>query len=174
MTIEAFADHHPRIHERAFVHPSAVLIGQVEIGEDSSVWPGVTLRGDDGTIIIGRQTSIQDGTVAHMTEGLSVTTVGNRVTVGHGVILHGCTVEDDCLIGMGAILLDNAVIERGSIVGAGALIPPGKRVRSGTVVVGNPFKVLRPCSEADTEQIAYSWREYVKRTAQYRAAASKP
>ncbi|MCA9651074.1 MAG: gamma carbonic anhydrase family protein [Myxococcales bacterium] len=174
MTIEAFEDHHPRIHERAFVHASAVLIGRVEIGEESSVWPNVTLRGDDGTIVVGRCSSIQDNTVAHMTEGRSVTTVGDRVTVGHGVILHGCTIEDDCIVGMGAIILDNAVVERGCIVGAGALVPPGKRVPAGSVVVGNPFTVLRACTEADLEFIEYSWREYVKRTAQYRAAAGAP
>lgn len=171
MTIERFGDHLPQIHAEAFVHASAVLIGQVRIGAQSSVWPNVTLRGDDGTIVVGSQTSIQDGTVVHMTEGRSVTTVGDRVTVGHGAILHGCTIEDDCIIGMGCIILDGAVVERGSIVGAGALVPPGKRVLAGTVVVGNPFTMLRQCTVADTEFIAYSWREYVQRTRQYREAA---
>lgn len=172
VTIERFGPHTPRIDPEAFVHPTAVLIGRVELGAESSVWPNVTMRGDDGPIVVGRQSSIQDGTVAHMTEGRSVTTVGDRVTVGHGVILHGCTIEDDCIIGMGSIILDNAVVERGCIVGAGALVPPGKRVPSGSVVVGNPFKVLRPCSKEDQEFIAYSWREYVKRTRQYREAAA--
>lgn len=171
VTIERFDGHLPQIHDEAFVHASAVLIGQVQIGAQSSVWPNVTLRGDDGPITIGAQTSIQDGTVVHMTEGRSVTTVGNRVTVGHKVILHGCTIEDDCIIGMGSIILDGAVIERGCIVGAGALVPPRKRVRAGSVVVGNPFTLLRECTPADHEFIEYSWREYVKRTAQYRAAA---
>lgn len=174
MAIERFGDHAPQIHPEAFVHPSAVLIGQVTLGAESSVWPQVALRGDDGTITIGRQTSIQDGTVVHMTEGRSVTTVGDRVTVGHGVILHGCTVEDECIVGMGAIILDNAVVESGSIVGAGALVPPGKRVPAGSVVVGNPFTLLRPCRDSDREFIEYSWREYVKRTRQYRAASSQP
>lgn len=173
MTIERFAGHHPQIHAEAFVHASAVIIGQVRIGAESSVWPNVTLRGDDGPIVVGARTSIQDGTVVHMTEGRSTTTVGDRVTVGHGAILHGCTIEDDCIIGMGCIILDDAVVERGSIVGAGALVPPGKRVPAGTVVVGNPFTVLRPCTPADTEFIAYSWREYVQRTRQYREAASE-
>ena len=171
VAIERFGDHTPQIHPEAFVHASAVLIGNVTIGPESSVWPQVALRGDDGPITIGAQTSIQDGTMVHMTEGTSVTTVGDRVTVGHGVILHGCTVEDDCLIGMGSIILDNAVVESGSIVGAGALIPPGKRVPAGSVVVGNPFKLLRPASDADRQSIDYSWREYVKRTRQYRAAS---
>jgi len=174
VTIERFAGHHPQIHAEAFVHASAVIIGQVRIGAESSVWPNVTLRGDDGPIVVGAQTSIQDGTVVHMTEGRSTTTVGDRVTVGHAAILHGCTIEDDCIIGMGSIILDNAVVERGSIVGAGALVPPGKRVPAGTVVVGNPFTVLRPCTAADTSFIEYSWREYVKRTRQYREAAGEP
>jgi gamma-carbonic anhydrase len=171
VTLERFSGHFPQVHAEAFVHASAVLIGQVRIGAWSSVWPNVTLRGDDGPIAIGTQTSIQDGTVVHMTEGRNTTTVGDRVTVGHGVILHGCTIEDDCIIGMGSIILDDAVVERGCIVGAGALVPPGKRVSAGRVVVGNPFTVLRACSEADREFIEYSWREYVKRTQQYRAAA---
>lgn len=167
MTLERFEDHLPHVHAEAFIHATAVLIGQVRVGAQSSVWPNTTLRGDDGPIVIGSKTSIQDGTVVHMTEGRSVTTVGDRVTVGHGVILHGCTIEDECIIGMGAIILDNAVVERGCIVGAGALVPPGKRVPAGTVVVGNPFTTLRACTEADLELIQYSWREYVERTQQY-------
>ncbi|MCX4243460.1 gamma carbonic anhydrase family protein [Paraliomyxa miuraensis] len=174
MSIERFQDHTPRIHAQAFVHASAVVIGQVRIGAQSSVWPNVTLRGDDGPIVVGARTSIQDGTVVHMTEGRSVTTVGNQVTVGHKVILHGCTIEDDCIVGMGSIILDDAVVERGSIVGAGAVVPPGKRVLAGSVVVGNPFRVLRACTEQDLEFIAYSWREYVERTRQYLEAASTP
>lgn len=174
VTIERFGGHLPHVHPEAFVHASAVLIGQVRIGAQSSVWPHVALRGDDGPILIGAQTSIQDGTVVHMTEGRSTTTVGDRVTVGHRVILHGCTIEDDCIIGMGSIILDGAVVERGCIVGAGAVVPPGKRVPAGSVVVGNPFKRLRACTEADTEFIAYSWQEYVKRTRQYREASERP
>lgn len=171
MTIEPFGDHTPRIHPEAFVHPSAVLIGQITLGAESSVWPQVAMRGDDGSITVGARTSIQDGTLVHMTEGRSITTVGDRVTVGHGVILHGCTIEDDCIIGMGSIILDGAVVESGSIVGAGALVPPGKRVKAGSVVVGNPFTLLRTATAADVEFIEYSWREYVQRTHQYRAAS---
>lgn len=173
VTIESFGDHHPQIHPEAFVHASAVVIGQVQLGSESSVWPNVTMRGDDGIISVGDQSSIQDGTVVHMTEGRSVTHVGNRVTVGHGVILHGCTVEDDCIIGMGSIILDNAVVERGAVVGAGALVPPGKRVPAGSVVVGNPFKLLRECTAEDKTFIEFSWKEYVQRTRQYRLAAEK-
>lgn len=167
--IESFEGHTPEIDPAAFVHDSAVLIGQVFIAAQSSIWPQVTLRADDGPIRIGEKTSIQDGTTIHMTEGLSKTTVGDRVTVGHNVILHGCTIEDDVLIGMGAIVLDNAVVEKGAFVGAGALIPPNKVVKAGTMVVGNPFKVVRECSPRDTALIEFSWREYVKRTEQYLA-----
>jgi carbonic anhydrase/acetyltransferase-like protein (isoleucine patch superfamily) len=167
--LQSLAGHTPRIDALAYVHPAAVVIGNVTLGAESSVWPNTTLRGDDGPIVIGRQTSIQDGSTLHMTEGRSTTTVGDRVTVGHNVILHGCTIEDDCIIGMGSIVLDNAVVERGAIVGAGSVVPPGKRVPAGMVVVGNPFKVLRPCSPEDVEFIAYSWQAYVARARQYAA-----
>lgn len=165
---EPFEGHQPQIDPEAFVHRAAVVIGEVTLGALSSVWPTATLRGDDGPIRIGARSSIQDGTVIHNTEGLSTTTVGDRVTVGHRVILHGCTVGDDCIIGMGCIILDNAVIEPGCIVGAGALIPPGKRVETGTVVIGNPMRVLRACTPEDHASIEFSWREYVKRVGQYR------
>lgn len=165
--IEPFGGLTPRVDRAAFVHPSAVLIGNVTIGARSSVWPNATLRADDGPIVIGDETSIQDGSVVHMTEGLSTTTIGSRVTVGHNVTLHGCEVEDDCIIGMGAIVLDNAVVERGCIVGAGTVVPPGKRVAAGTVVVGNPMRVLRACTDADREWIEHSWKAYVTRTEQY-------
>ncbi len=167
---ERFEGHHPKVHADAFVHAAAVVIGEVEVGAHSSVWPTAVLRGDDGPIRIGARTSIQDGTVVHNTEGLSTTTVGDRVTVGHRAVLHGCTIADDCIIGMGCIILDNAVVETGCIVGAGAVIPPGKRVRAGTVVVGNPMRVLRASTSEDREFIEFSWRAYVERVAQYTAA----
>ena len=169
--IQPFDGKSPEVDPTAYVHPAAVLIGQVQIGAESSIWPNTTLRGDDGPIVIGDKTSIQDGTTIHCTENMSKTTVGARVTVGHNVILHGCTIHDDVLIGMGAIVLDNAVVESGAFVGAGALIPPGKVVKAGTLVVGNPFQVKRECSPRDTAMIEFSWREYVTRTKQYLAAA---
>jgi len=172
--LQSFRDQHPTIDPTAFVHPSAVVIGRVTLGPDSSVWPCVTLRGDDGPISIGASTSIQDGTVIHMTEGRSVTTVGDRVTVGHNAILHGCTIFDECIIGMGAIVLDNAIIEGGCIIGAGSLVPPGKRIPTGSVAFGNPIRVVRVCTDADREFIAFSWQAYVQRTAQYLAAAASP
>jgi gamma-carbonic anhydrase len=167
--LQSFLDQHPQIDPRAYVHPAAVVIGRVTLGADSSVWPCATLRGDDGPIAIGASTSIQDGTVIHMTEGRSVTTIGDRVTVGHNATLHGCTIFDECIIGMGAIVLDNAIIETGSIIGAGSLVPPGKRIPAGSVAFGNPIKVVRSCTDADREFIAFSWQAYVHRTAQYLA-----
>jgi gamma-carbonic anhydrase len=117
--------------------------------------------------VIGSQTSIQDNSVIHCTEGWSWTRVGDRVTIGHSVILHGCTIHDDVLIGMGSILLDNAVVESGALVAAGTLVPPGKIVKSGTVVAGNPMKVLRECRDKDREMIAHGWRAYVERAGEY-------
>jgi len=169
--LEAFEGKEPQIAPDAFVHRAAVLIGDVVIGSEASVWPNVTLRGDDGAIIVGAKTSVQDGTTIHCTEGWSKTTIGARVTIGHNVILHGCTIGDDCLIGMGSIVLDNAVIEPGAFVAAGSLIPPGKVVPAGHMVRGNPFQIVRPCTPKDTAQIAFSWQEYVKRCAQYLAAS---
>jgi carbonic anhydrase/acetyltransferase-like protein (isoleucine patch superfamily) len=167
--IEPFDGQLARVHDTAFVHAAAVLIGDVRIGARSSVWPHVTLRADDGPIVVGDDTSIQDNAVVHCTRGRSRTTVGSRVTVGHGVILHGCTIADECLIGMGSILLDNAVVEAGAFVAAGTLVPPGKVVPAGMLVRGSPFAVVRACTAEDREWIAFSWREYVERAAQYRA-----
>lgn len=167
---EAFAGVRPRVDPSAFVHRAAVLIGDIEIGPRSSVWPNVTLRGDDGPIVIGSCSSIQDNSVIHATQGLSWTRVGDRVTVGHSVILHGCTIHDDVLVGMGSVLLDNVVVESGAIVAAGTVVPPRKVIKAGTLVAGNPMRVLRVCEDKDRAMIEFSWRAYVKRTAEYLAA----
>jgi carbonic anhydrase/acetyltransferase-like protein (isoleucine patch superfamily) len=167
MGYEAFAGKSPRVDPSAFVHAAATLIGDIVIGPESSVWPNVTLRGDDGPIVIGGQTSIQDNAVIHCTESWSQTRVGDRVTVGHSAVLHGCTIHDDVLIGMGAIVLDNAVVESGALVAAGTLVPPGKVVRAGTVVAGNPMKLVRECADKDRQMIETGWRAYVRRAAQY-------
>lgn len=162
-----YGDQLPKIDSSAFVHPSAVLIGQVEVAAEASIWPNTTLRGDDGPILIGAYTSIQDGSTIHCTRGWSSTKVGNKVTVGHNVILHGCIVEDECLIGMGAIVMDNAHIHKGAIVAAGALVPPNKVVEAGTLVVGNPARVLRACGEKEQRMIEMGWREYSGRAKEY-------
>lgn len=170
--LEALRGKTPLVDPAAFVHAAAVLIGDVVVGARASIWPTAVLRGDDGPIRIGPDTSIQDGTVIHATEGISHTTVGARVTVGHKVILHGCTIGDDCLIGMGSIVLDNAVVEPWSFVAAGTVIPPGKVVRSGEMVMGNPFRVVRALTAKDREWIEHAWTSYVRRAAEYMAERS--
>ena len=159
--IEPYLGELPVIDPTAYVHDRATIIGKVTIGAECSIWPGVVMRGDDGRIVIGKQTSVQDGTVVHLTEGMSETMVGDRVTVGHNVTLHGCIVEDDVIVGMGSILLDNARIGKGSIVGAGTLVPMNKTVPSGVLVLGNPFKVVRELTDKDRQWIEFSWRTYV-------------
>ena len=165
--ISSFSEFVPFIHADAFVHESAVLIGQVDVGAHSSIWPGVVMRGDMGRIRIGESTSIQDGSTCHITEGLSETQVGNCVTVGHRVILHGCIVEDECLIGMGSILLDNCVIGKGSLVAAGTLITVGTKIPPNSLVMGSPGKVIRPVNEKEKNMIADGWRVYVDYAQRY-------
>lgn len=166
--LESYLEHRPVVDPTAFVHARATLIGQVEVGAESSIWPGVVMRGDDGRIVIGKQTSVQDGTVVHLTDGLSSTIVGDRVTVGHNVILHGCVVEDEVIVGMGSILLDNARIGKGTIVGAGTLVPMNKTVPSGVLVLGNPFRVVRELTEKDRQFIGFSWMSYVEKAKLHR------
>ena len=166
--LERYKDAFPEIDPTAFVHEDATLIGDVVVGAEASIWPGVVMRGDDGAIRVGALTSIQDGSVVHTTRGLSTVAVGARCTVGHNVILHGCKVEDECLIGMGAIVLDNAVIGRGSLVGAGALVLQGRVIPPGSLVLGNPAKVVRPVNDKEREMIDHGWREYQERGREYR------
>jgi len=137
MPIYAIGDKEPRIDPSAFVHPDAVIIGDVRIGAESSVWPGAVLRGDYGAIIVGSQTSIQDGTVIHCTDEHD-TVIGNRVTVGHNVHIEGATIHDDCLIGSGSIVLNQSVIGPNSLVGAGALVPMRKVVPPHARALGIP------------------------------------
>jgi gamma-carbonic anhydrase len=168
--IEAFDGQAPQVHPEAFVHDSAVLIGNVVVGARSSIWPTTVLRGDmKGKIVIGEDTSIQDGSVIHLSLGFSDTIVGNKVTVGHRVILHGCIVEDECLIGMGSIILDNAKIGRGSLVGAGALVTQGTVIPPNSLVLGSPAKVVRPIREKEREMIDGGWKTYVEYSRMYLA-----
>lgn len=168
--LQAYRGLLPRVDPSAWVHPMATLIGEVTLGPRVSVWPGVVLRGDQGAIVIGEESNLQDGTIAHCTGALSTTTVGARVTVGHRVLLHGCTVGDDCLVGMGAILLDNCVIEPLSVVGAGALVPAGRRFPARSLLMGSPARVVRTLSDADIERIIrHGHAEYLRLAAHYRA-----
>jgi carbonic anhydrase/acetyltransferase-like protein (isoleucine patch superfamily) len=158
----------PQIHADAFVHPDATVIGDAHIAARASIWPTTVLRADMGRIVIGEDTSVQDGTIIHLTEGWSETVVGARVTVGHRVILHGCTVGDDCLIGMGSILLDNAKIGRGSLVAAGSLVPVGMDVPEGSFVRGSPAVVVGPVKDHHRAMIEGGWRTYTDYAQRYK------
>jgi carbonic anhydrase/acetyltransferase-like protein (isoleucine patch superfamily) len=149
----------PRVHPTAFIDDSAQVIGDVEIGEESSVWMSVVIRGDVHRIRVGRRTNVQDGTVVHVMNRTHPTTIGDNVTVGHAAILHGCTIEDQCLIGMGAILLNGAHVGTGSIVAAGTLIVEDMIVPPGSLVMGSPGRVKRQLTVAEVEDIqAYADR----------------
>jgi len=160
--IRSFQGHAPQIAASAYVDPQAVVIGNVTVGEDSSIWPCAVLRGDYHSIRIGARTSIQDNCVIHIQGEEYSASVGDNVTVGHGVILHGTTVESSCLIGMGAILLNGSRIGTGSIVAAGTLIPEGMVVSPGSLVMGVPGKVRRAITEAERAGIAVSAQHYVE------------
>lgn len=162
-----YQGHTPRLGERAYVDPDAVVIGDVELGADSSVWPCAVVRGDMHWIRIGERTSIQDNSVLHIThagpfnpDGYPLS-IGSDVTVGHSVTLHGCTVGDRVLVGIGATVLDGAVVEDEVIIGAGTLVPPGKRLESGYLYVGAPCKQARPLKDSEREFFRYSADNYV-------------
>ncbi len=151
----------PRIHPSAFIDDSAQVIGDVEIGEDSSVWMCVVIRGDVNRIRIGRRSNVQDGTIVHVMKDTHPTVIGDDVTVGHAAVVHGCTIEDRCLIGMGAILLNGVTVGTGSIVAAGTLLPEGMRVPPRSLVMGAPGKVRRTLSDADLDEIQMYADRYV-------------
>ena len=151
----------PRLGERVFVAESAAIIGDVEIGNDCSIWYGTVLRGDVHFISIGSRTNIQDNTVLHVTTNEWPTIIAEEVTIGHGAIVHGCTVRRGALIGMGSRVLDGAVIGESALVGAGALVPPLMRVPPRTLVVGVPARVVRPLNDDELERLEASWKHYV-------------
>ena len=151
----------PRVHPTAFIDDSAQVIGDVEIGEDSSVWMCVVIRGDVNRIRIGRRSNVQDSTVVHVMKDTHPTQIGDDVTIGHGAIVHGCTIEDRCLIGMGAILLNGVTVGSGSIVAAGSLLPEGTQVPPRSLVMGSPGKVRRTLSDADLDEIQMYADRYV-------------
>jgi carbonic anhydrase/acetyltransferase-like protein (isoleucine patch superfamily) len=152
----------PEIAETAFIEASANIIGDVRIGEHSSVWFNCVLRGDVFHIRIGDYTNIQDGTIIHVTGGEFATVIGNRVTVGHGVILHGCQIQDLSLIGIGSIILDEAVIGEGSLIAAGSLVTPGTMIPPRSLVMGAPAKVRRELTGEEAERINENWQHYVE------------
>ena len=160
--IRPFKNIHPKVHESAFVADDAIVIGDVEIGEDASVWFGSVIRGDVNYIRIGARTNIQDMTMIHVSSKTHSTILEEEITVGHNVTLHGCYVGRGCLIGIGAILLDGVRVGRNSLVAAGSLLTPGTQIPPNSMVMGSPAKVKR---ELTVDELAYldkSWRKYVE------------
>jgi carbonic anhydrase/acetyltransferase-like protein (isoleucine patch superfamily) len=164
--VYALGDRVPRIDPAAFVHPDAVIIGDVRIGPESTVWPAAVLRGDHGSIVVGARTSIQDGTVVHCT-GAHDTTIGDRCVVGHNAHLEGCTVEDDCLIGSGSIVLHRSVVRRGALVGAAALVPNDTEVPARAMALGVPCRIREDAVAEDA--FAHAVQRYVENGHWYRA-----
>jgi len=160
----------PKIDGSVFVAGGVVIIGDVEIGPEANVWFNAVIRGDVNTIRIGGRTNIQDGCILHVTNDTAPLTIGSEVTVGHGAILHGCTVADRALIGMGAIVLDNAKINSYTLVAAGALVRSGAEFPEGVLVAGMPAKVMRPLTAAERAMIEESARHYVEYAGHYRRA----
>jgi carbonic anhydrase/acetyltransferase-like protein (isoleucine patch superfamily) len=167
MPITAFNSIHPRIHDTAFVADSATVIGDVHIGEESSVWFGSIVRGDVNYIRIGSRTNIQDATVIHVTTDTHPTVLEDEITVGHRVTLHGCHVESTCLIGIGAILLDGVRIGRESLIAAGSLLTPNTIIPPRSLVMGSPAKVKRPLTDEEVAGLHRSWQNYVGLSREY-------
>lgn len=180
MHLRPYRDRHPRLGARVYVDPAATVIGDVELGDDVSVWPGTVIRGDVNFVRIGARTSVQDGSVIHVSHdgphaklGGFATVIGEDVTIGHKAIIHACTIGNASLIGMGAILLDGVRVGDHAMIGAGALVPPGKVVGDGELWVGNPARPVRTLTDAQIEGLRYSAAHYVRLKDEYlRAAAS--
>lgn len=176
MSVRPFLEHTPALGERVYVDPAACVIGEVALGDDVSVWPMAVVRGDVNSIVIGARTNVQDAAVVHVTHegpftrpGGWPTVIGADVTIGHGAIIHACTVEDLCLIGMGATVLDGAVVKRYGFVGAGAVVSPGKTVGEAELWLGNPARMVRRLSDREIEQLHYSAQHYVRLKDKYLA-----
>jgi carbonic anhydrase/acetyltransferase-like protein (isoleucine patch superfamily) len=173
MSVRSYQGIAPTLGPRVYVDPSAVVIGRVTLGEDTSIWPTAVLRGDVHEIRVGDRTSIQDGSVLHVTHDSHYSPsgramiVGSDVTVGHRVVLHACTVGNSCLIGMGSVLLDEVVVEDFVIVGAGSLVSPGKTLASRGLYVGSPARRVRDLKHEEIEFLSYSAAHYVKLKQEY-------
>jgi carbonic anhydrase/acetyltransferase-like protein (isoleucine patch superfamily) len=168
MTLRSYQGIRPRIAASAYVDASAVVIGDVSIGEDASLWPMVVARGDVNAIEIGARTNIQDGSILHVSHdsefapGGFALRIGADITVGHKVILHGCTIEDGCLVGMGATVMDGAILRTGVLLGAGSLVPPGQELEGGFLWVGTPARRVRPLRAQERAFLEYSPKHYVE------------
>src|SRR4051812_2366630 len=159
--IRAFLDTQPRIHETAFIAEDAVIIGDVEIGEQASIWYGSVVRGDVNYIRIGDRTNIQDGSVIHVTSKIHPTILEHEITVGHRVTLHGCYVETGCLIGIASIILDGARIGKNTLVAAGSLVTPNINIPERSLVIGSPAKVKRELNDEELADLPRFWQNYV-------------
>ncbi|MEM6632378.1 MAG: gamma carbonic anhydrase family protein [Bacteroidota bacterium] len=166
--IQSYKSYFPKIAEDVFLAESATVIGQVEIGSKSSVWYNAVVRGDVGLLKIGERTSLQDGVIVHCTTDISETHIGNDVVVGHGAILHGCTIADEVLVGMGAILLDLCEIPSHTLIAAGALIPEGKVLEAGYIYAGVPAKPIKRMTEEQIDNILITANRYVGKARWYR------
>ena len=179
--LRSYKNIRPKLGNNVYIDESAVVIGDVELGDDVNVWPFAVIRGDMHSIRIGARTSVQDNAVLHIThasdynpEGWPLT-IGEDVTIGHGACLHGCTVGNRVLVGIGATVLDGAVVEDEVIIGAGTLVPPGKRLESGHLYVGSPCKSVRPLKDSERRFFRYSAENYVKLNCRSRTCgASRP
>lgn len=167
-TISAYQGISPKLGDGVFIHQAATVIGDVILGNDVSVWPGVIVRGDVNQIRIGAGTNIQDSSVLHVSHKSSwdpagsPLIIGDNVTIGHQVILHGCTIEDECLIGMGSIVMDKVVVQKHVLLGAGSLVPEGKLLESGYLYLGRPAKKVRALTEKEITHFMYSAKHYIK------------
>jgi carbonic anhydrase/acetyltransferase-like protein (isoleucine patch superfamily) len=166
MSIRKFENSKPNIHTTAYIDTQACVIGDVEIGANSSIWPMAVVRGDVNFIKIGEDTNIQDGSILHVTHKGEYTKgaaliLGNGVTVGHGAILHACEIGDYCLVGMGTTIMDNCIIEHHAMIGAGSLLPPNKHVKSGELWLGNPAQKVKDLNAEQKQQLEYSAQQYV-------------
>jgi carbonic anhydrase/acetyltransferase-like protein (isoleucine patch superfamily) len=169
MGIRPFQGISPILGQRVYLDAAATVIGDVVLGDDVSIWPGTVLRGDVNFIRVGARSNIQDGSIVHVTHdgpygapGGLATVIGEDVTIGHGAIIHACTIEDACLIGMGSVILDGAVVKKNGFVGAGAVLSPGKTVGSGELWLGNPARFVRLLDAQEIEQLSYSAQHYVR------------
>ena len=167
--VRSFAGKRPQLGRGVFLAETAAVIGDVVLGDEASIWYATVLRGDDMAIRIGARTNLQDGTVVHVTSDQFATTIGDDCTIGHGAIVHGCAIENHCLIGMGSTILDGARIGHGSLVGAGALVTPGTDIPPHSLVLGAPARVVRPINRREREQIEYGAAHYVELARRYLA-----
>ncbi len=165
--IKSFQSFHPKIHESVFVAENAVIIGDVEIGAESSVWYNCVLRGDVNSIRIGERTNIQDGTIIHVSRRTHSTTIEDEVTIGHSATIHGCYIEKGSLIGIGAIILDGARIGANSLIAAGSLVTPNTQIPEKSFVLGSPAKVKRELTAEEIENIQHFWQNYITLSALY-------